>query len=192
MQTGFRKIIWGFTILVVQGVWPTSGAPTNNSVSPGMGGGAAGHLTDQPWRLWYRQPAELTNWTAALPVGNGRLGVMVFGGVGRERLQLNEDTLWAGGPYDPANPEAQAALPKVRSLIFDGQYAKAHRNSRVEHHTLQTMGAFAGNKIEVCGIAMERSAIAPGNVIPCAVVERNVFVNAVALQNRGYAYMPIA
>ncbi len=54
-------------------------------------------------RLWYRQPAE--QWTEALPVGNGRLGAMIFGGVARERLQLNEDTLYAGGPYDPADPE---------------------------------------------------------------------------------------
>ena len=55
-------------------------------------------------RLWYRQPAN--EWTEALPLGNGRLGAMVFGGVARERLQLNEDTLYAGGPYDPSNPEA--------------------------------------------------------------------------------------
>jgi alpha-L-fucosidase 2 len=73
--------------------------------------------------LWYRQPAEA--WTEALPIGNGRLGAMVFGGVSRERLQLNEDTLWAGGPHDPTNPDALAALPEVRRLIFAGQYAEA-------------------------------------------------------------------
>src|SRR5688500_13437328 len=64
-----------------------------------------------PLRLWYRQPEEA--WTEALPVGNGRIGAMVFGGVTRERLQLNEDTLYAGGPYDPAHPDALAALPRV-------------------------------------------------------------------------------
>ncbi len=74
-------------------------------------------------RLWYRQPAEA--WTEALPLGNGRLGAMVFGGVARERLQLNEDTLFAGGPYDPSNPEALAALPRVRELIAAGKYAEA-------------------------------------------------------------------
>jgi len=80
----------------------------------------------EPLSLWYRFPAAtLTNWTEALPVGNGRLGAMVFGGVKRERLQLNEDTLWAGGPYDPANTNALAALPEVRRLIFDGQYTNA-------------------------------------------------------------------
>jgi alpha-L-fucosidase 2 len=59
--------------------------------------------------LWYRQPAE--QWTEALPIGNGRLGAMIFGGVARERLQLNEDTLYAGGPYDPSSPDALVALP---------------------------------------------------------------------------------
>ncbi len=74
-------------------------------------------------RLWYRQPAE--KWTEALPVGNGRAGAMIFGGVARERLQLNEDTLWSGGPYDPVNPAARDALPEVRRLIFAGRYAEA-------------------------------------------------------------------
>jgi alpha-L-fucosidase 2 len=60
-----------------------------------------------------------------LPIGNGRLGAMIFGGVNQEHLQLNEDTLWAGGPYDPNNPRARTALPKVRQLIFDGQYDEA-------------------------------------------------------------------
>jgi alpha-L-fucosidase 2 len=74
-------------------------------------------------RLWYRQPAK--EWVEALPVGNGRLGAMVFGGVELERLQLNEDTFFAGGPYDPNSPEALDALPEVRRLIFAGRYAEA-------------------------------------------------------------------
>src|SRR5688500_13607285 len=73
--------------------------------------------------LWYRQPAEV--WTEALPLGNGRMGAMVFGGVARERLQLNEDTLYAGAPYDPTHPDALAALPRVRELIAAGRYAEA-------------------------------------------------------------------
>ena len=63
-------------------------------------------------RLWYRGPASL--WTDALPLGNGRLGAMVYGGVTRDELQLNEDTLWSGGPYQPANPEAPKHLDAVR------------------------------------------------------------------------------
>jgi alpha-L-fucosidase 2 len=79
----------------------------------------------EPLSLWYRQPAK--EWVEALPIGNGRLGAMVFGGVNEERLQLNEDTLWAGGPYDPVNPDAKAALPEVRQLILDGKYREADR-----------------------------------------------------------------
>ncbi|HMI84094.1 MAG TPA: glycoside hydrolase family 95 protein [Polyangiaceae bacterium] len=73
--------------------------------------------------LWYETPAR--EWIEALPVGSGRLGAMVFGGVAEERLSLNEDTLWAGGPYDPNHPEAFSALSEVRRLIFDGQYRQA-------------------------------------------------------------------
>jgi alpha-L-fucosidase 2 len=78
---------------------------------------------EEPLSLWYRRPA--TEWVQAVALGNGRLGAMVFGSVNQERLQLNEDTLWAGGPYDPTSPEALDALPEVRRLIFDGKYAEA-------------------------------------------------------------------
>jgi len=78
---------------------------------------------DEPLTLWYRQPAE--KWVEALAIGNGRIGAMVFGGINRERLQLNEGTLWAGGPYDPVNPDARQALPEARRLIFDGKYREA-------------------------------------------------------------------
>src|ERR671917_727328 len=73
--------------------------------------------------LWYTRPAE--QWVEALPIGNGRLGAMVFGGVGSERLQLNEDTLWSGGPRDWDNPHARDVLPEVRRLIAAGDYAGA-------------------------------------------------------------------
>jgi alpha-L-fucosidase 2 len=80
---------------------------------------------NSPLTLWYQQPAE--KWTEALPVGNGRLGAMIFGGAGREHLQLNEGTLWAGAPYDPSNTNALAALPEARKLIFEGKYDEAHK-----------------------------------------------------------------
>ena len=73
--------------------------------------------------LWYQNPAF--EWTDALPLGNGRLGAMAFGGVTRDEFQLNEDTLWSGGPYNPANPDAPTHLAKVRSLLFAGKYAEA-------------------------------------------------------------------
>ena len=74
-------------------------------------------------KLWFRQPAE--KWTAALPIGNGRIGAMVFGRVDTERIQFNEDTFWSGRPHDYTNPEALQYLDKVRSLIFEGKYLEA-------------------------------------------------------------------
>ena len=79
--------------------------------------------TNSPLTLFYTNAA--TKWTEALPIGNGRLGAMIFGGVEREHLQLNEGTLWAGGPYDPNNTNALAALPKSRELVFAGKYDEA-------------------------------------------------------------------
>ena len=73
--------------------------------------------------LWYQKPAE--EWTEALPVGNGRLGAMVFGGVAQERIQLNQETLWDGGPRDTTNPQALAALPKVQKLLFEDKNDEA-------------------------------------------------------------------
>jgi alpha-L-fucosidase 2 len=75
--------------------------------------------------LWYQRPAD--EWVQALAIGNGRLGAMVFGGIASERIQLNEDTFFSGGPYDPVNPDANAALPKVRELVFAGQYVEAQK-----------------------------------------------------------------
>jgi alpha-L-fucosidase 2 len=74
-------------------------------------------------RLWYRQPAA--NWNEALPIGNGRLGAMVFGGVADERLQLNEDTVWAGERRDRLNPAGPAAVAEVRRLLFAGKAVEA-------------------------------------------------------------------
>ncbi|QDT00976.1 glycoside hydrolase family 95 protein [Adhaeretor mobilis] len=74
-------------------------------------------------RLWYEQPA--TEWAEALPIGNGRLGAMVYGGIQREHLQLNEDTLWSGGPRSYDNPQAYQHLGKVRELLERGEYAEA-------------------------------------------------------------------
>ena len=75
--------------------------------------------------LHYTHPAE--KWENALPVGNGRLGAMVFGKTDEERIQLNEDTLWSGGPYSTTVRGGAAALPEIRRRIFDGQLIQAHR-----------------------------------------------------------------
>jgi alpha-L-fucosidase 2 len=95
--------------------------------------------------IWFNHPAS--NWNEALPVGNGRLGAMVFGNVHSERLQLNEQTVWSGKPGDFVNPEAKAALPQVRKLLFEGKYAEAQKlaqskiiGPRGETGSYQTLG----------------------------------------------------
>jgi alpha-L-fucosidase 2 len=75
--------------------------------------------SDPATTLWYRQPAA--KWTEALPVGNGRLGAMIFGGVADERIQLNEGTVWAGEKRDRNNPAGAAAIPEIRRLLFAGK-----------------------------------------------------------------------
>jgi alpha-L-fucosidase 2 len=74
-------------------------------------------------KLWYDKPAE--QWVEALPVGNGRLGAMVFGNPYCEKIQLNENTVWGGQPNRNDNPDAKQALPKVRQLIFEGRFKEA-------------------------------------------------------------------
>ncbi len=76
-----------------------------------------------PLTLWYDAPAS--NWNEALPVGNGRLGAMIFGGTAREELQLNEDTIWAGGPNNNVNPAIAPYIEKVTQLIFEGRHLEA-------------------------------------------------------------------
>jgi len=89
-------------------------------------------MNDNHLKLWYRKPAA--EWVEALPIGNGRLGGMVFGGIKHERIQLNEDTLWSGHPNDPNNYEAAAYLDEVRELNFAGRYADAQ--ALIEQHML--------------------------------------------------------
>jgi len=92
-----------------------------------MGGtaqaGAAGNGSDLT--LWYDTPAA--EWTQALPLGNGRQGAMVFGGPAEEHLQLNEGTLWTGGPHDYTNPDAAKFLPEMRRLILEGRENEAEK-----------------------------------------------------------------
>ncbi|MCP1386331.1 glycoside hydrolase family 95 protein [Runella salmonicolor] len=77
-------------------------------------------------KLWYNKPSGKT-WENALPIGNGRLGAMVYGNVEKETIQLNEHTVWSGSPNRNDNPEALAALPEIRQLIFDGKQKDAER-----------------------------------------------------------------
>ncbi|UQZ36133.1 alpha-L-fucosidase [Paenibacillus sp. PK3_47] len=77
----------------------------------------------QEHRLWYSRPAE--KWNEALPIGNGRLGAMIFGGTAEEKLQLNEDSVWYGGPRDRNNGDSLPNLPVIRKLIMEGKLREA-------------------------------------------------------------------
>ncbi len=86
------------------------------------------------FKLWYDQPSGEI-WENALPIGNGRLGAMVYGNVEREVLQLNEHTVWSGSPNRNDNPDALEALPEVRSLLFEGKHKEAEK---LASQTIQT------------------------------------------------------
>jgi len=75
--------------------------------------------------LWYRQPAE--KWLEAMPLGNGLMGAIVFGGIRQERIALNESTFWSGRPHDYDNPEALRYFPQIRDLVFAGKFQEAER-----------------------------------------------------------------
>src|SRR5580700_1123382 len=80
-------------------------------------------VSAQDLRLWYRQPAQI--WTEALPIGNGDLGAMIFGGIGEEHLQLNVSTWWTGRPRSYQEPDAGQYLDTIRRLLFAGKQADA-------------------------------------------------------------------
>lgn len=79
----------------------------------------------QKYALWYKKPAG--NWNEALPIGNGRLGGMLFGGAGTEHIQLNEDSIWYGEPVDRNNPDALKYLPEIRKLLSEGKIKEAEQ-----------------------------------------------------------------
>jgi alpha-L-fucosidase 2 len=111
----------GMLALFVNGLRVAGGGSEADGVS--VAGAASG--PDSPLTLWYRRPAA--RWTDALVLGNGRLGAMVWGTVRRERIDLNEDTLWSGEPYDNLNPKGLGSLPESRRLLAAGKNGEAQR-----------------------------------------------------------------
>lgn len=99
----------------------------------------------QDLKLWYNKPSA--NWNEALPIGNGRLAAMVFGNPGLERIQLNEETVWAGGPHNNVNPDSKQIIPQLRKLIDDKRYveaqalANAKMSSKQNGMPYQTVGS---------------------------------------------------
>lgn len=111
--------------------------------------------TEEPQlKLWYNQPADAsvkdsqkawtddTEWLKALPLGNGSLGLMVFGDVNKERIQLNEESMWSGSPSDNDNPDVFAFQEEIRQLLFDGKYRKA---TKLTNKTQICKGAGSGH-----------------------------------------------
>jgi alpha-L-fucosidase 2 len=88
------------------------------------------HPTEDALILWYTKPAA--EWVEALPIGNGRLGAMVFGGLADERIQFNESTLWTGGPHEYHHPGAVKALPEIRRLLAEGRQEDAEALAMAE------------------------------------------------------------
>ena len=92
--------------------------------------GSRSPAPDSPLMLWYDRPAAI--WEEALPVGNGRLGAMVFGRVKEERIQFNEDTLWTGQPHEYQHPGASKFLPIIRGLLAEGKQREAEQLAEKE------------------------------------------------------------
>jgi alpha-L-fucosidase 2 len=88
-----------------------------------LGASAASLFAESPLTLRYRQPAK--TWVEALPVGNGKLGAMIFGGVATERIQFNEQTVWTGAPHDYAHKGAYRSLDKLRDLLWAAKQREA-------------------------------------------------------------------
>jgi alpha-L-fucosidase 2 len=108
-----------------------------------------------PLTLWYRQPAKI--WTDALPVGNGRMGAMVFGGIERERIQFNESTVWTGEPHDYAHPGASKYLGQIRELLWAGKQKEAEDLAMREFMSVplhqKAYQALGDLELEVPGVA---------------------------------------
>ena len=90
----------------------------------------------QDYQLWYNVPAE--KWTEALPIGNGRVGAMVFGGVKKDRIQFNEETLWTGEPRNPNRQDAAKYLAEIRQLLAEGKQKAAEQLAETHFMGLKT------------------------------------------------------
>ncbi len=109
---------------LMQAIWgPVAGTPLRSSKEAGKAMLKPITQKEAATVLWYARPAA--KWAEALPVGNGRLGAMVFGATETERIQLNEQTIWTGGPYDPTLPGGPKTLPEIRKLVFAGKFFEA-------------------------------------------------------------------
>lgn len=122
-RLGPARLMSYSVVLILVALLPWHAATASDTASPQL-------------KLWYDKPAA--RWEEALPLGNGRLGAMVYGGVAEETVQLNEDTFWAGSPYNNLNPKAAKALPEIRRLLNEGQFEAA---SKLGEQAITSQGA---------------------------------------------------
>src|SRR5947209_2376751 len=97
------------------------------------------YAQDSTLKLWYDAPAG-EKWVNALPLGNGRIGAMVYGNPAEERIQLNEATVWSGSPNRNDNPDALGALPEIQRLIFEGKEKEAQQLAKEKIQTRKSNG----------------------------------------------------
>ena len=137
------------------------------AVLTAIGRAADGGPEPSPTTLWYQQPA--TRWEEALAIGNGRLGAMIFGGIEKERLQLNEITVWFGRlEPDQNRPDAYKSLPAIRQLIQDGKYAEAGKAMNEQRTCLKEGRAAAGTYGSYQGLGDLNFELAPLSGTPTA------------------------
>jgi len=122
-------------------------------------------------RLWYQAPAA--EWEEALPIGNGRVGAMVYGGTDRELLQVNEESMWYGGTVERLNPDAKEQLPLIRDYLRTGRIDKAERLMETalsgcpdSMHSYQTLGEVQFYFDDIPN-ARERKSGKPGTMVLC-------------------------
>ena len=125
-------------------------------------------------KLWYNQPSG-TTWEKALPIGNGRLGAMVYGNPGKEIIQLNESSVWTGSPNRNDNPDALAALPEIRKLVFEGKQMEAQllagktMSSKINGMMYQPVGnlnlTFPGHEWRLLEFMLFRESLLGGFII---------------------------
>lgn len=140
--------------------------------------------------LWYTSPAE--KWEDALPVGNGRIGAMIFGNYGEERIQLNEETYWSGGPYSTVVKGGYKVLPEIQKLVFEEKYLQAHKLygrhlmgypvEQMKYQSLGNLHLFFDNQDKVTDykrwLNMEEGVAGVSYVSNGITYERNVYASA--------------
>lgn len=142
---------------------------------------ADGQPSKQDLKIWYDRPA--TAWEEALPLGNGKTGAMVFGGIRRERLQLNDNTLWSGYPDPGNNPNGPKYLPLVRKAVEEGDYALA------EKYWKKMQGPYSASYLHMANLFMEFPVDSGATTNYSRSLDLNTAVSSVSFRIKGVSYL---